>query len=135
MHTAYSDKGKYVQLNHQVSRYPRQYGKTKFEAVDILRKFEVPCAPVLSMKEIANDPAPRASGTVVEVQQKKRGTYLTIGSPIKFSDFAPKITGSPLLGEHRRRIGQAGVQPGPSRQVARDACSLKRRYCEVARRR
>jgi formyl-CoA transferase len=52
------------------------------------------------MKEIANDPAPRASGTVVEVQQKKRGTYLTIGSPIKFSDFAPKITGSPLLGEH-----------------------------------
>jgi formyl-CoA transferase len=67
--------------------------KTKFEAVDILRKFEVPCAPVLSMKEIANDPALRASGTVVEVQQKKRGTYLTIGSPIKFSDFAPKITG------------------------------------------
>jgi CoA:oxalate CoA-transferase len=30
----------------------------------------------------------------------KRGTYLTIGSPIKFSNFAPKITGSPLLGEH-----------------------------------
>src|SRR2546429_7080894 len=25
--------------------------KTKFEAVEMLRKFEVPCAPVLSMKE------------------------------------------------------------------------------------
>lgn len=33
--------------------------KTKFEAVEILRKFDVPCAPVLSMKEIANDPALR----------------------------------------------------------------------------
>src|SRR5690349_1723125 len=42
--------------------------KSKFEAVEILRKAGVPCAPVLSMKEIANDPALRASGTVVEVQ-------------------------------------------------------------------
>jgi formyl-CoA transferase len=74
--------------------------KTKYEAVDILRKFEVPCAPVLSMKEIAYDPALRASGSVVEVQHKERGTYLTVGCPVKFSDFTPEITGSPLLGEH-----------------------------------
>jgi formyl-CoA transferase len=78
--------------------------KTKFGAVEILRKFGVPCAPVLSMKEIANDPALRASGTVVEVQEEKRGTYLTVGSPIKFSDFTPKITGAPLLGEHTSEV-------------------------------
>jgi len=78
--------------------------KTKFEAVDILRKSGVPCAPVLSMKEIANDPALRASGTVVEVQEEKRGTYLTVGSPIKFSGFTPKITGAPLLGEHTNEV-------------------------------
>ena len=69
-----------------------------------LRKFGVPCAPVLSMKEIANDPALRANGTVVEVQEEKRGTYLTVGSPIKFSDFTPKITGAPLLGEHTNEV-------------------------------
>ncbi len=74
--------------------------KTKYEAVDILRKYEVPCAPVLSMKEIAYDPALRASGSVVEVEHKERGTYLTVGCPVKFSDFTPEITGSPLLGEH-----------------------------------
>jgi formyl-CoA transferase len=74
--------------------------KTKYEAVDILRTFEVPCAPVLSMKEIAYDPALRASGSVVEVNHKERGTYLTVGCPVKFSDFTPEITGSPLLGEH-----------------------------------
>jgi formyl-CoA transferase len=78
--------------------------KTKFEAVDILRKFEVPCAPVLSMKEIAYDPALRASGTVVEVEEEKRGKYLTVGSPIKFSAFTPKITGAPLLGEHTDEV-------------------------------
>jgi formyl-CoA transferase len=74
--------------------------KTKYEAVDILRKFEVPCAPVFSMKEIAYDPALRASASVVEVDHKERGKYLTVGCPVKFSDFTPEITGSPLLGEH-----------------------------------
>jgi formyl-CoA transferase len=78
--------------------------KTKYEAVDILRTYEVPCAPVLSMKEIAHDPALRQSGTVVEVDHKERGTYLTVGSPIKFSDFKPTITGAPLLGEHTDEV-------------------------------
>ena len=78
--------------------------KTKFEAVDILRKFEVPCAPVLSMKEIAYDPALRASGSIVEVEQEKRGKFLTVGCPIKFSAFTPKITGAPLLGQHTDEV-------------------------------
>ncbi|HUH68895.1 MAG TPA: CoA transferase, partial [Mycobacterium sp.] len=69
--------------------------KTKYEAVDILRGYEVPCAPVLSMKEIASDPALRASGSVVEVPHKERGTYLTVGCPIKFSE-------SPRRSPHRR---------------------------------
>jgi crotonobetainyl-CoA:carnitine CoA-transferase CaiB-like acyl-CoA transferase len=29
-----------------------------------------------------------------------RGTYLTVGSPIKFSEFTTEITASPLFGEH-----------------------------------
>ena len=74
--------------------------KTKYEAVDILRGYGVPCAPVLSMKEIAYDPDLRKSGSIVEVEQEERGKYLTVGSPVKFSDFEPSITGSPLLGEH-----------------------------------
>ncbi len=83
--------------------------KTKFEACDYLGKFDVPCAPVLTMKEIAHDPSLRASGTVVEVEQKKRGKFLTVGSPIKFSEFKPAITGAPLLGEHNDEIlGQLG---------------------------
>ncbi len=78
--------------------------KTKFEAVDVLRKFDIPCAPVLSMKEIEHSPDLRATGTIVEVEQKKRGKYLTVGSPIKFSGFKPSITGAPLLGEHTDEV-------------------------------
>ncbi len=64
----------------------------------------MPCAPVLSMKEIAYDPALRASGSIVEVDEELRGKYLTVGSPIKFSDFKPVITGAPLLGEHTEEV-------------------------------
>ncbi|MET3356289.1 formyl-CoA transferase [Xanthobacter autotrophicus] len=78
--------------------------KTKFEAVDILRKFDIPCAPVLTMKEIAEDESLRKSGTIVEVDHKQRGKYLTVGSPIKFSDLNVEITGSPLLGEHTDEV-------------------------------
>jgi formyl-CoA transferase len=74
--------------------------KTKYEAIDILRKYEVPSAPVLSMKEIAEDPDLRKSGTVVEVDHKERGKHLTVGCVVKFSDFTPEITAAPLLGEH-----------------------------------
>jgi formyl-CoA transferase len=87
--------------------------KTKFEAVNILKKFEVPCAPVLSMKEIENDPALREAGTVVEVPHKERGTYLTVGSPIKFSDLTLEITASPLLGEHTDSV-LAGLGYSPA---------------------
>ncbi len=78
--------------------------KTKFEAVDILRKFDIPCSPVMSMKELSVDPSLRASGTIVEVDHKARGKYLTVGSPIKFSDMKVEVTGSPLLGEHTDEV-------------------------------
>jgi len=78
--------------------------KTKYEAVNILRKFDIPCSPVLSMKEIAADASLRESGTIVEVDHKQRGKYLTVGSPIKFSDMDVEVTGSPLLGEHTDEI-------------------------------
>jgi len=78
--------------------------KTKYEAVDILRKFDIPCAPVFSMKELANSPDLRKSGSIVEVDHKVRGKYLTIGSPIKFSDLEIEVGPSPVLGEHTDEV-------------------------------
>ena len=78
--------------------------KTKFEAMDILNKYDIPCGPILSMKEIAEDQSLRETGTVVEVDHPTRGKYLTVGNPIKLSDSPTEVTRSPLLGEHSEEI-------------------------------
>ena len=78
--------------------------KTKFEAMDILNKYDIPCGPILSMKEIAEEPSLRETGTVVEVDHPKRGKYLTVGNPIKMSDSPTDVVRSPLLGEHTDEV-------------------------------
>ena len=58
------------------------------------------------MKEIAEEPSLRASGTIVEVDHPVRGKYLTVGNPIKMSDSPTDVTRSPLLGEHTDEVLQ-----------------------------
>jgi len=78
--------------------------KTKFEAMDILNEHDIPCGPILSMKELAHEPSLRATGTIVEVDHPKRGKYLTVGNPIKLSDSVTEVKRSPLLGEHTEEV-------------------------------
>lgn len=78
--------------------------KTKFEAMEILNKYDIPCGPILSMKELAEDQSLRATGTIVEVDHPKRGRYLSVGNPIKLSDSPTEVTRSPLLGEHTDEV-------------------------------
>ncbi|MBI5278403.1 MAG: formyl-CoA transferase [Burkholderiales bacterium] len=78
--------------------------KTKFEAMEILNQYDIPCGPILSMKEIAEDPWLRMSGTVVEVEHPTRGRHLTVGNPIKLSDSPTEVTRAPLLGEHTEEV-------------------------------
>jgi len=78
--------------------------KTKFEAMDILNKLDIPCGPILSMKELAHEQSLRATGTVVEVDHPTRGPYLTVGNPIKLSDSIADVRRSPLLGEHTDEV-------------------------------
>ncbi len=76
----------------------------KFEVMDILNKYDIPCGPILSMKEIAEDKSLYETGTLVEVEHPTRGSYLTVGNPIKLSDSPTEVTRSPLLGEHTDEI-------------------------------
>ncbi len=78
--------------------------KTKFEAMNILNEFDIPCGPILSMKELAEDQSLRATGTVVEVDHPTRGKYLSVGNPIKLSDSPADVKRSPLLGEHTEEV-------------------------------
>ena len=78
--------------------------KTKFEAMEILNKYNIPCGPILSMKDLAEEPSLRKTGTVVEVDHPTRGKYLSVGNPIKLSDSISEVKRSPLLGEHTEEI-------------------------------
>ena len=78
--------------------------KTKFEVMDILNPLNVPCGPILSMKELAEEPSLRATGTIVEVDHPERGKYLTVGNPIKLPDSPTDAQRSPLLGEHTDEV-------------------------------
>jgi formyl-CoA transferase len=78
--------------------------KTKFEVMEICNKVDIPVGPILSMKEIAEEPSLRKTGTVVEVDHPTRGKYLTVGNPIKMSDSISEVKRSPLLGEHTDEI-------------------------------
>jgi len=89
--------------------------KTKFEAMDILNKYDIPCGPILSMKEIAEEESLRATGTVVEVDHPTRGKYLSVGNPIKMSASVSEVKRSPLLGEHTTEILRDVLRFDPAR--------------------
>jgi len=78
--------------------------KTKFEVMEICNARDIPVGPILSMKEIAEEPSLRKTGTVVEVDHPVRGKYLTVGNPVKMSDSITEVKRAPLLGEHTDEI-------------------------------
>jgi formyl-CoA transferase len=78
--------------------------KDKLEAMKILNEYDIPCGPILSMKEIAEEQSLRDTGTVVEIDHPTRGKYLSVGNPIKLSDSITEVKRSPLLGEHTDEI-------------------------------
>ena len=81
--------------------------KTKFEAMEILNEYDIPCGPILSMKELAEDKSLRATGTMVEVDHPTRGKYLSVGNPIKLS--ASPVGGGALAAARRAHRGGAGA--------------------------
>ena len=56
------------------------------------------------LKELAEEPSLRETGTVVEVDHPERGKYLSVGNPVKLSDSPSEVKRSPLLGEHTEEI-------------------------------
>jgi len=78
--------------------------KTKYEVMDICNPHDIPVGPILSMKELAEEPSLRETGTIVEVDHPERGPYLSVGCPVKLSDNDVVVERSPLLGEHSEEI-------------------------------
>ncbi|WP_353069541.1 formyl-CoA transferase [Amycolatopsis sp. DG1A-15b] len=82
---------------------------TKWEVMEELNACNIPCGPILSTKELIEDETLAELGSVVEVPHPERGTFKTVGCPLKLSDSPVEIERSPLLGEHNDEVlGELG---------------------------
>ncbi|GGU24425.1 formyl-CoA transferase [Lentzea flava] len=77
---------------------------TKWEVMDMLNAHNIPCGPILSTKEIIEDETLAELETVVSVEHPERGTFKTVGCPLKLSDSPVEVHRSPLLGEHNEEV-------------------------------
>jgi formyl-CoA transferase len=77
---------------------------SKLEVMGTLTEADVPCGPILSMKDLIEDRALTQHGMVVEVPHPERGTFKTVGCPLFLSDSPVEVKPSPLLGEHTAEI-------------------------------
>jgi formyl-CoA transferase len=78
--------------------------RDKHEVMRVLAAGGVPCGACLDTGEVLADPHLRAREMIVEVEHPVRGTYLTVGNPIKLSASPTAIAPAPLLGQHRREL-------------------------------
>jgi crotonobetainyl-CoA:carnitine CoA-transferase CaiB-like acyl-CoA transferase len=75
------------------------------QLVEVLTDAGIPMAPVVSVRDLVEDPQVRARGMLRTVEQPGRGPMLTLGAPIRLGDSAPaEPSHAPLLGEHSREI-------------------------------
>ena len=73
--------------------------KDKFEVVKLLAPAGVPCAPVLSTKEIMDDQSLYDGNTLVKINQGgKVGEFVTVGVPFTMSNYQPTYGPCPELG-------------------------------------
>jgi len=77
---------------------------TKYDVLERCNAIDVPCGPVLDMKELLEDESLRARGMIAAVDHPQRGTYYTVGCPLSLSDSPVEYKPSPLLGEHNEEI-------------------------------
>jgi CoA:oxalate CoA-transferase len=79
--------------------------KTRQEWIEILMKVEVPCAPILSIDEVFEDPQVLHDDMKVEVQHPRCGRIPLTGDPVKLTPpVGEPHAPPPLLGQHTREV-------------------------------
>jgi formyl-CoA transferase len=85
-------------LNEFASNY------TKRELMATFNDLDVPCGPIMSTEDLANDEHVQLREMYVELDHPQRGKWWNVGMPIKLSNSPAEIQRSPLLGEHTEEI-------------------------------
>jgi formyl-CoA transferase len=99
------------ELNAIVEAWTRQ--RSKYEVMQLLGDAGVPCGACQDTGEVLADPHLKAREMIVDVDYPTRGTYQTVGCPVKLSDSPVAVTRPPLLGEHTAALLNelCGVDP------------------------
>jgi formyl-CoA transferase len=85
-----------------ITQFAANYTKREFMA--ILNPLDVPCGPIMSTEDLANDEHIKGREMYVELDHPQRGKWFNVGMPIKLSASPAKIERSPTLGEHNDEI-------------------------------
>ena len=63
-----------------------------------------PVGPILDTADLIDDAHLHVREMIVDVPHAQRGTFKTVGSPLKLSDSPVEITPSPLFSEHTAEV-------------------------------
>jgi len=85
-----------------INKFAEKY--TKRELMEILNPLDVPCGPIMSTQDLANDEHVRGREMWVELDHPQRGRWFNVGMPIKLSASPAVIKRSPTLGEHTDEV-------------------------------
>jgi len=114
-----------AELNAIVEEWTRQ--RSKHEVMRLLGDAGVPCGACQDTGEVLADPHLKAREMIVDIDYPTRGTYQTVGCPIKLSDSPVEITRPPLLGEHTDEVLAELCGIGPPRFSGERVADAKRR--------
>jgi formyl-CoA transferase len=96
--------------------------RSKHEVMRLLGEAGVPCGACQDTGEVLADPHLKAREMILDIDYPTRGTYKTVGCPIKLSDSPAEVTRPPLLGEHAEALlGElCGVDPEEFERLRED---------------
>ena len=99
-------------IDQEVNRWTS--GKTRFEIREILSEAHVPCAPVMKLAEVVNDPHYIERGMWQDIDHQQKGRIRVFGNPIHLSDNdAIPPTAAPLLGQDNVEVYKRLLGIGP----------------------
>jgi crotonobetainyl-CoA:carnitine CoA-transferase CaiB-like acyl-CoA transferase len=75
------------------------------DLVEILRRHDVPCAPVLTLDAVLGEPQTRESGMLLDAPHARLGRYTSVALPIEWDGRRPGVRREPpRLGEHSEDV-------------------------------
>jgi formyl-CoA transferase len=106
-----------TELDAIVEAWTRQ--RSKHDVMRLMGDAGVPCGACQDTGEVLADPHLKAREMIVDVDYPTRGTYQTVGCPIKLSDSPVAVGRPPLLGEHTDALLESlcGVEPEEAKRL------------------